>query len=267
MGFGGVGWTCPSTMAKTGHLYSFDSSQNATFPANITATAIKKSGGTSSQFLKADGSVDSNSYVKVDPGTNEQTVKSSISTANKGVINLYRNTGDHYTFLGFSNGTTEKYLGGVGFKSQSDTSLYIKKPDANGNPSTTYHKVWDENNHSAPGVTAGTAGTSSATSGSTLAVPYVTVNAAGHVTGYGTHTHTISGFSTTDTKNTAGSTDTSNKIYLIGAAAQDTNPQTYSDNEVYVTNGVLTTKSVQVGGTSATMQYNSTDNSIEFIFS
>ena len=38
MGFGGVGWTTPSTMAKTGHLYSFDSSQNATFPARVTAT-------------------------------------------------------------------------------------------------------------------------------------------------------------------------------------------------------------------------------------
>ena len=48
-------------------------------------------------------------------------------------------------------------------------------------------------NHAAT-VTAGTAGTSSATSGSTLAVPYVTVNATGHVTGYGTHTHTITGF-------------------------------------------------------------------------
>ena len=70
----------------------------------------------------------------------------------------------------------------------------------------------------------------------------------------------------TDTKNTAGSTDTSSKIYLIGATSQDANPQTYSDNEVYATSGVLTTKSVQVGGTAATMQYNSTDNSIEFIF-
>ena len=48
-------------------------------------------------------------------------------------------------------------------------------------------------NH-ASSVTAGTAGTSSATSGSTLAVPYVTINATGHVTGYGTHTHTVSGF-------------------------------------------------------------------------
>lgn len=43
-------------------------------------------------------------------------------------------------------------------------------------------------------ITAGTAGTSSATSGATLAVPYVTYNASGHITAAGTHTHTISGF-------------------------------------------------------------------------
>lgn len=71
---------------------------------------------------------------------------------------------------------------------------------------------------------------------------------------------------TTDTKNTAGSTDTSSKIFLIGATSQAANPQTYSDNEVYVTSGVLTTKSVQVGGTAATIQYNSTDKCIEFVF-
>ena len=41
MAFGGVGWTTPSTMAKTGHLYAFDSNQNATFPANVTATQFK----------------------------------------------------------------------------------------------------------------------------------------------------------------------------------------------------------------------------------
>ena len=35
-GFGGVGWTCPSTMAKTGHLYSYDASKNATFPGDIS---------------------------------------------------------------------------------------------------------------------------------------------------------------------------------------------------------------------------------------
>ena len=69
-----------------------------------------------------------------------------------------------------------------------------------------------------------------------------------------------------DTKNTAGSTDTSSKIFLIGATSQAANPQTYSDNEVFATSGVLTTKSVQVGGGSATMQYNSNTQAIDFVF-
>lgn len=47
-------------------------------------------------------------------------------------------------------------------------------------------------NHS-NSVTAGTAGTSSATSGPTIAVPYVTYDAQGHVTAVGTHTHTVNG--------------------------------------------------------------------------
>ena len=77
---------------------------------------------------------------------------------------------------------------------------------------------------------------------------------------------TVSGYVTTDTKNTAGSTDTSSKIYLVGATSQAANPQTYSDNEVYATSGVLTTKSVQVGGGAATIQYNSNTQSIDFVF-
>ena len=43
-----------------------------------------------------------------------------------------------------------------------------------------------------------------------------------------------------DTKNTAGSTNTSSKIFLIGATAQGANPQTYSHDTVYVgTDGCL----------------------------
>jgi len=48
----------------------------------------------------------------------------------------------------------------------------------------------------------------------------------------------------TNTKNTAGSTDTSSKIYLIGATSQAANPQTYSDNEVFATDGVLSSRKV-----------------------
>ena len=48
----------------------------------------------------------------------------------------------------------------------------------------------------------------------------------------------------TDTKNTAGSTDTSSKIFLIGATSQAANPQTYSHETVYVgTDGCLTVRS------------------------
>jgi len=198
--------------------------------------------------------------------------------------------------------------------------------------------------HSNSGATAGSYGDSSAqtpTYGGTFKVPYVTVNATGHITSISDHTVKIpasdnttykftngtNGFTVTpsggtaqtvtvtpsiannitgsgtsgyiakfngantitngpafgsttttylnnagnwatppDTKNTAGSTDTSSKIFLVGATSQAANPQTYSDNEVYVTSGVLTTKKVQIGGTAATMEYNTTTESIDFIF-
>lgn len=74
------------------------------------------------------------------------------------------------------------------------------------------------------------------------------------------------GIAETDTKNTAGSTDTSSKIYLVGAASQAANPQTYSDNEVFATNGELQAKQFSVNG-GATIEYNSTNKCIEFNFS
>lgn len=55
--FGGMGYKNPSNMAANGHLYAYDASQNATFPAKVTATEIVKSGGTASQVLMANGSV------------------------------------------------------------------------------------------------------------------------------------------------------------------------------------------------------------------
>lgn len=44
MGFGGVGWTIPSTMAATGRMYTYDASQNVTFPAAVSATALYSNG-------------------------------------------------------------------------------------------------------------------------------------------------------------------------------------------------------------------------------
>ena len=57
----------------------------------------------------------------------------------------------------------------------------------------------------------------------------------------------------TDTKNTAGSTNTSSKIFLVGATSQAANPQTYSHDTAYVgTNGHLYSNSKQVVNLSDT---------------
>ena len=70
----------------------------------------------------------------------------------------------------------------------------------------------------------------------------------------------------TDTKNTAGSTNSNSKLYLIGATSQAANPQTYSDSEVYTTNGTLTTNKTQIGGGEVTMEYDSSYKALKFVF-
>ena len=73
-----------------------------------------------------------------------------------------------------------------------------------------------------------------------------------------------------DTKNTAGSTNDTGKLYLVGTKTQDTNPQTFSNSQVYMTNGVLTTNNILTNvidssDTSLTLNVNnSTSNVAEF---
>ena len=57
------------------------------------------------------------------------------------------------------------------------------------------------------------------------------------------------GYVTTDTKNTAGSTSSSSKLYLIGATSQAANPQTYSNSNLYFNNGLYSLGSAGQGST------------------
>ena len=99
-------------------------------------------------------------------------------------------------------------------------------------------------------VTAGTAGTSSATSGSTLAVPYVTADTYGRVTGYGTHTHTISGFVPTSGGGLTGSIyPSTNKGANLGATSN------YWASG-YIVNGYITNLYAPIIYTSLTMNGN-----------
>jgi hypothetical protein len=82
----------------------------------------------------------------------------------------------------------------------------------------------------------------------------------------GTQYHLIGNYYFTDTKNTAGSTDTSSKIYLVGATSQAANPQTYSQDTTYVgTDATLASTKFRVAE-ACTLQYNSTTQSLDFVF-
>lgn len=63
----------------------------------------------------------------------------------------------------------------------------------------------------------------------------------------------------TDTKNTAGATNSTAKLFLVGAASQDANPKTYSNSSVYASAGRLYSNGrmlldIQVGGNQPTNQ-------------
>lgn len=76
-------------------------------------------------------------------------------------------------------------------------------------------------------------------------------------------------FTTQDTKNTAGSTNSESKLYLIGATSQAANPQSYSYQYTYATNGLLSSPKVGLnlkGTEKVHLEWNDTDQSIDFIF-
>ena len=105
-------------------------------------------------------------------------------------------------------------------------------------------------------ITAGTAEGSAGTLGfsGSFTIPKITYDAYGHITGVTTTTVTLP--ANVDTKNTAGATNTSSKLFLIGATSQGTNPQTYSHDTAYVgTDGCLYS-----GGSKVLTSYTDTKN-------
>lgn len=120
---------------------------------------------------------------------------------------VYTNTATSPTLNIGSTGAKSVYINGVAANASNwirgmytgywdGTSYYLRNNGLAGHLiGTGLTRSGETINHS-NSITAGTAGTSSATSGSTLAVPYITYDAQGHITGKGTHTHTVTGFLT-----------------------------------------------------------------------
>ena len=108
-GYGGVGWTTPSKMAQTGHLYSYDASQNATFPAALTATTLYE-GSTAL----------TNKYVK--KAGDSMSGALSISSGSFGPLTIERTGGTQAAAIYFKN--TNGVLGAIGMTGNVDSGLY-----------------------------------------------------------------------------------------------------------------------------------------------
>jgi len=147
-----------------GTLYAQDAS-------TATAGLVKLGGGTTN-FLRADGTWAAPTF--------SQNTAYIYAGASNGSANATTTNGNTYLIIKDGSSVSSRVKLGSG-KGISVTS------DASGNV-TIQHTHTD--------ITASTVGTSSATSGSTLAVPYVTYDAQGHITATGTHTHTVTGFLT-----------------------------------------------------------------------
>ena len=55
LGFGGVGWKTPSTLAASGNIYSYDYLQNVTFPSGVSAKSFTENGTTLENKYQAKG--------------------------------------------------------------------------------------------------------------------------------------------------------------------------------------------------------------------
>lgn len=257
-------------MAKTGHMYTYDSSQNVTFPEGVSAKSFTENGkklpdtyiaksvlttkgdmiyasgkntparlaiGSTGQFLSvADG------IPKWVNNPNTDTDKKTASSNNDAKLFLigasvqsvdgqttYSNS-KVYTQNGILYSDSKAVLTGhathivtINSGKKSDNSTDIS---SNSGTATSGNMT----------VTLGDSGVAAGTYRS------VTVNSKGIVVA-GDQTDTDY-----DTKNTAGSTNSTSTLYLVGAGVQAANPQTYSNSKVYMTDGTLTASSIMTDG-------------------
>lgn len=146
-GYGGMGWTVPSNMAANGHLYSYDSSQNATFPAKVTATSFV---GTASGNLTNVAWDSTNSrFTRTKNGTTEEiitiaTLKTALGLGSAAYTAStdYATSGHTHTTTiadGTSGDTNQKTLAfGTKYKLTAGGTSYIFTMPSNPNTNTTY---------------------------------------------------------------------------------------------------------------------------------
>lgn len=115
MAFGGAGWNAPSNMAVNGHLYKYDSEQNATFPNSVTAKTFYGSlSGTATTATKIGASTvgSSTKPVYINSGTPtacNDTISVSI-TGNAAKVNSHTVNSDVPSNAVFTDKNVTQYV-------------------------------------------------------------------------------------------------------------------------------------------------------------
>lgn len=294
--YGSTYWQYNSTMAKTGHIYSYDSNQNTTFPAAVSATSFTE-GGTSlsSKYALKSNTVTYSSNTVSVVGTNK-----SVATVNP--TTLYVSKGLIMGGSAADAGLATRGICGVSMPTSTGDcnkdSLYLNYDGNN----TYSRSIVLGAGAAGDAITTSTASSTTATNkyGNLFSavrgdqmVNYVLAkiptkvsqltNDSGFTSNIGTITEIIMNGSskgtsgvvdlgtvaTTDTKNTAGSTNSTSKLFIIGATSQAANPQTYSRSSVYIdTNGNLYSNGKKVATTDdvvGAVQYLGTVSNVDDI--
>ena len=234
-----------------------------------TADAAGKAGlvpapaaGKQTSFLRGDGAwaIPTNTDTKVKITANAPTAYTSyyptLHTSTSGTVEVTANADTKFSiFTGTATdeGNSRLILGNATAKGTDKNStgkiiLYSNSTNSHTiTPATTTSGI----THTLP-ATSGTVlntGTTSFTQSLTSGTKVGSIKINGTSTDLYAPTNT-------DTKNTAGSTDSSSKLFLIGATSQAANPQTYSHDTAYVgTDGCLYSGSKKVSVEGHTHDY------------
>lgn len=188
--FGPNLWTSPSTLASTGHMYTYNMSKNVTFPEGVSAKSFTENGtALSSKYLGINATAANSAKLGGTAASSYATqtwVKDQGYTKNIGTVTAVK-----------INGTSKNPTNGV-----VDLGTVLTSHQTVTNKAATL--AWNTTS-------------TIATIGSTDVTVKLPANP------------------NTDTKNTTGTTNkTATKMFLVGATEQATNPQTYSNANVYI---------------------------------
>lgn len=126
--FGDTAWNIKTSMAKTGHLYSYDSNQNATFPANVTAEMfVGPLQGTAQFASSADTATTAERDKKGNIITDTYATKAALEVEANPSITIANFVGEDLTVSESINASTEAH----------NLVLEIHAEDSNGND-----KLW-----------------------------------------------------------------------------------------------------------------------------